>query len=114
MMAKEKKKVPNLRFKGFTDDWEQHKLGEVVSVFDGTHQTPNYKTKGIMFLSVENINTLLSNKYISENEYRQRFKIKPQYLDVFMTRIGTIGKTNVITTHKPIAYYVSLGPLSIK
>ena len=64
-----------------------------------------------MFLSVENINTLLSNKYISENEYRQRFKIKPQYLDVFMTRIGTIGKTNVITTHKPIAYYVSLALL---
>ncbi|WP_323059161.1 restriction endonuclease subunit S, partial [Limosilactobacillus reuteri] len=80
-------------------------------MFDGTHQTPNYKTKGIMFLSVENINTLLSNKYISENEYRQRFKIKPQYLDVFMTRIGTIGKTNVITTHKPIAYYVSLALL---
>ncbi|MCC4456623.1 restriction endonuclease subunit S, partial [Limosilactobacillus reuteri] len=91
--------------------WEQRKLGEVVSVFDGTHQTPNYKNKGIMFLSVENINTLLSNKFISENEYRQRFKIKPRYLDVFMTRIGTIGKTNVITTHKPIAYYVSLALL---
>lgn len=74
-------------------------------------QTPNYKNKGIMFLSVENINTLLSNKFISENEYRQRFKIKPRYLDVFMTRIGTIGKTNVITTHKPIAYYVSLALL---
>lgn len=111
MDKKPGKLVPEVRFKGFTDDWEQHKLGEVVSVFDGTHQTPNYKTKGIMFLSVENINTLLSNKYISENEYRQRFKIKPQYLDVFMTRIGTIGKTNVITTHKPIAYYVSLALL---
>ncbi|OPG87291.1 restriction endonuclease subunit S [Limosilactobacillus reuteri] len=111
MDKKPEKLVPEVRFKGFTDDWEQHKLGEVVSVFDGTHQTPNYKTKGIMFLSVENINTLLSNKYISENEYRQRFKIKPQYLDVFMTRIGTIGKTNVITTHKPIAYYVSLALL---
>ncbi|MFR0507369.1 restriction endonuclease subunit S [Limosilactobacillus reuteri] len=110
-MNEQNKKVPTVRFKGFTNDWEQHKLGEVVSVFDGTHQTPNYKTKGIMFLSVENINTLLSNKYISENEYRQRFKIKPQYLDVFMTRIGTIGKTNVITTHKPIAYYVSLALL---
>ena len=30
MMAKEKKKVPNLRFKGFTDDWEQRKLKDVV------------------------------------------------------------------------------------
>ena len=59
MDKKPEKLVPEVRFKGFTDDWEQHKLGEVVSVFDGTHQTPNYKTKGIMFLSVENINTLL-------------------------------------------------------
>ena len=25
-------KVPNIRFKGFTDDWEQRKLGEVVSL----------------------------------------------------------------------------------
>ena len=28
-MAKEKKKVPNLRFKGFTDDWEQQKFSEL-------------------------------------------------------------------------------------
>lgn len=28
-MADTKQKVPNLRFKGFTNDWEQHKLGEV-------------------------------------------------------------------------------------
>ncbi|WP_382320349.1 hypothetical protein [Limosilactobacillus reuteri] len=53
MDKKPEKLVPEVRFKGFTDDWEQHKLGEVVSVFDGTHQTPNYKTKGIMFLSPE-------------------------------------------------------------
>lgn len=24
-----KKKVPELRFKGFTDDWEERKLGEL-------------------------------------------------------------------------------------
>lgn len=29
MMADIKRKVPNLRFKGFTDDWEQRKLGEI-------------------------------------------------------------------------------------
>ena len=28
-MADIKRKVPNLRFKGFTDDWEQRKLGEI-------------------------------------------------------------------------------------
>lgn len=29
MMEKAQKKTPNLRFKGFTDDWEQRKLGEI-------------------------------------------------------------------------------------
>jgi type I restriction enzyme S subunit len=29
MMADIKRKVPNLRFKGFTDDWEQRKLGDL-------------------------------------------------------------------------------------
>ena len=29
-MGKHKKKKPEIRFKGFTDDWEQCKLGEVV------------------------------------------------------------------------------------
>lgn len=34
MMADIKRKVPNLRFKGFTDDWEQRKLGELVTSYD--------------------------------------------------------------------------------
>ena len=29
-MGKHKKKKPEIRFKGFTDDWEQRKLGEVL------------------------------------------------------------------------------------
>ncbi|MEG2897542.1 MAG: restriction endonuclease subunit S, partial [Eubacterium sp.] len=36
MTVKDKKrKVPKLRFPGFTDDWEQRKLGEVVDVRSG-------------------------------------------------------------------------------
>ncbi|MCP8876692.1 restriction endonuclease subunit S [Latilactobacillus curvatus] len=36
---KEQKKQPELRFKGFTDDWEQHKLGDEVRIVMG--QSPN-------------------------------------------------------------------------
>lgn len=61
-------KKPALRFKGFTDPWEQRKLGMVVRVYDGVHQTPDYTDSGVMFLSVENISTLKSEKYISINE----------------------------------------------
>jgi len=59
-MAKQNK--PAIRFKGFTDAWEQRKVGEVANVYDGVHQTPNYTDSGIMFLSVENIGTLKSEK----------------------------------------------------
>ena len=30
-----KKKVPELRFKGFTDDWEERKLGDITKISTG-------------------------------------------------------------------------------
>ena len=36
-----KKKVPELRFKGFTDDWEERKLGELASFSKGNGYTKN-------------------------------------------------------------------------
>lgn len=32
MMSKEKRRVPKLRFPGFTEDWEQRKLGDLMEV----------------------------------------------------------------------------------
>ncbi len=103
-----KKKVPELRFKGFTDDWEERKLNEVSDIYDGTHQTPKYQDNGVMFLSVENIKTLTSNKFISREAFEDEFKIRPQRGDVLMTRIGDIGTANVVETDEDLAYYVSL------
>ena len=52
--------TPNIRFKGFTDDWEQRKLGEVVEkvttknndtqyieTFDKFSGTGNYESKRV-------------------------------------------------------------------
>lgn len=105
---------PRLRFSGFNDDWEQRKLGELCDVYDGTHQTPNYRDGGIMFLSVENINTLKSQKYISEEDFIKEFNIFPEKGDVLMTRIGDIGTANVVESNEPKAYYVSLALLKKK
>lgn len=41
MNKKEVKKAPTLRFKGFTNDWEQRKLGEIAKVIGGG--TPSTK-----------------------------------------------------------------------
>lgn len=58
MMADIKRKVPNLRFKGFTDDWEQRKVLELADRYDNLRvpitaservagETPYYGANGI-------------------------------------------------------------------
>lgn len=106
--------VPEIRFAGFTDAWEQRKLGDIVTVYDGVHQTPNYQTSGVMFLSVENIATLKSNKFISFEDFKRDYKVYPQRNDILMTRIGDVGTTNVVTDNDVKAYYVSLALLKYK
>ena len=103
--------VPEIRFAGFTNAWEQRKLGEVAGVYDGVHQTPHYTDSGVMFLSVENITTLKSQKFISEEAFLRDYKTYPQQGDVLMTRIGDVGTPNVVETSEKLAFYVSLALL---
>ena len=114
MFPKNDSLYPEIRFEGFTDAWEQRKLGDIVTVYDGVHQTPNYQTSGIMFLSVENIATLKSNKFISIEDFKRDYKVYPQRNDILMTRIGDVGTTNVVTDNDVKAYYVSLALLKYK
>ena len=111
MFPQEGQKVPEIRFEGFTGDWEQRKLGELVGIYDGVHQTPDYQDSGIMFLSVENIATLKSEKYISEEAFERDYKVYPEKGDILMTRIGDVGTTNVVETAEKVAFYVSLALL---
>ena len=114
MMSKEKRRVPKLRFPGFTEDWEQRELAELCNVYDGTHQTPRYTNSGVMFVSVENIKTLESDKYISEDDFKNEFKIFPEFGDILLTRIGDVGSANIILDNIKRAYYVSLALLKPK
>lgn len=84
------------------------KLKEIADVYDGTHSTPDYKDNGVPFISVENIDDIYnSNKFISNEDF-DKYKIKPMINDIFMTRIGSIGKCAVLNKKIDIAYYVSL------
>ena len=114
MFPKAGQRVPEIRLNGFEGEWEIRKLNEVSEVYDGTHQTPNYTESGVKFLSVENISTLESEKYISEEDFEKDFKVFPEFGDVLMTRIGSIGIPNIVKTNEKIAFYVSLALLKPK
>ncbi len=64
-----------------------------------------------MFLSVENITTLKSEKYISEEAFKRDYKVYPKKGDILMTRIGDVGTPNVVETTDKLAFYVSLALL---
>lgn len=55
MFPKEGAKVPEVRFSGFTDDWQQCKLGEVSDVRDGTHDSPKYVDNGFPLVTSKNL-----------------------------------------------------------
>ncbi|MDE5771831.1 MAG: restriction endonuclease subunit S [Ruminococcus sp.] len=93
------------------DGVEYIRLNTICNIYDGTHQTPNYTENGVKFISVENINNIYATeKYISEDDYN-KYKIKPQINDIFMTRIGNIGTCSVVEKNISVAYYVSLALL---
>ena len=101
-------KTPKLRFTEYNDEWITRKIENIAEICDGTHTTPNYVYSGIKFISVENIDDFSkSNKFIEEEVY-QNYKIKSKKNDIFLTRIGTIGESNIIIEDETYAYYVSL------
>lgn len=56
MNKKEVKKAPTLRFKGFTNDWELHKLDEIVKFYGGlTYHPENIQEDGTLVLRSSNI-----------------------------------------------------------
>ena len=91
---------------GVEVEWKA--LGDFSEVYDGTHQTPKYKTTGVPFVSVQNINNLYgTQKFISAEDFK-KYKCKPRKNDLFMTRIGDIGTCSVVQNDDPLAYYLSL------
>ena len=56
MFPKNGSKVPEIRFKGFTDDWEQRKLGEVADLITGyPFESKNFTNDGVKLVRGMNV-----------------------------------------------------------
>lgn len=94
-------KYPQLRFKGFTDPWEQRILGEWSDVRDGTHASPKYIEQGHPMVTSKNLTDsgldMSDVSYLTDedfNEINQRSKV--DIGDILFGMIGTIGKPVIV------------------
>jgi len=96
------KNVPELRFSGFTEAWEQRKLKEITSVITkGTTPLDKSGTGNINFIKIENINPssgiIESVSKITEEEhngYLRRSQLKEN--DILFSIAGTLGRVSLI------------------
>ena len=95
-------KKPALRFKGFTDPWEQRKLGELVEIGDIDHRMPETVADGIPYLMTgdfvgTNELNFDGTKMISEEDYCQLSqKIKPEKGDILFARYASVGAARYV------------------
>ena len=106
-------KIPLIRFKGYTEDWEQRKLGEMMNVTSvkRIHQS-DWTSSGVRFLRARDIVAAFKNEepsdylYISEEKYNEYSSLsgKVKIGDLLVTGVGTIGVPMLINSEKPLYF----------
>ena len=105
MFPRDESSIPEVRFAGFTDAWEQRKLGEVVEFYNGDRSS-RYPTDsdivpdGIPFI---NAGDLVSGRVkldtankITKEKYNELSGAKIQRGDIIYCLRGTLGKNAFI------------------
>jgi type I restriction enzyme S subunit len=95
---------PKVRFKGYTDAWEQRKLGDIGyaksgvgfpdSEQGGTEGIPFYKVSDMNILGNEN-ELVYANNYVSEEQiYRKKWKVIDDVPAIFFAKVGAAVMLN--------------------
>ena len=101
-MIKGTEKAPAIRFRGFTDDWEQRKLGELGEIMTGsTPSTSNseyYSEDGIPWVTPTDINsqTISDTPRKLSEEGMKVGRVVPANT-ILCTCIASIGKNTLLT-----------------
>ena len=96
-------------------NWAWARLGALATqITDGTHHTPSYIDDGVPFISVKDIDgkrvSFDDCKYISLEEHTQiNSRCNPEYGDILICRIGTLGRATIVDTRRPFSLFVSVG-----
>ena len=102
MFPQNGEKVPEIRFDGFTEDWEQRKLGDISSLITkGTTPKDKSGTGEVNFIKVENINDfsgdIVGMSKISLEEHQGYLKRSQlQEGDILFSIAGTLGRVTSV------------------
>ena len=107
-MSKEKRRVPKLRFPGFTEDWEQRKLGEFVKIVSGDAPS-TFISGNCIYVKVDDLNysdriQLSSSNLVNANSkahlVNQGATIFPKRGAAIMTnKVRIMGKDGYLDTN---------------
>ena len=115
LFPKNGERYPELRFPGFTDAWEQRKLGDLLILLkDGSHGTHKNTDEGVYLLSAKNIkngqiNIMPDDRIISWEDYDVIHKnYELQFGDILLTIVGSIGETAIYNLKTKVTFQRSV------
>ena len=113
MFPQEDATVPKLRLAGFTGEWVQHNLGDLMNVTSvkRIHQS-DWTNSGVRFLRARDIVAASKNEkvseplFISQEKYNEYSEISGMVKkgDLLVTGVGTIGVPMLINSDEPLYF----------
>lgn len=107
-MTETEKRVPDLRFKGFIEDWEQRKLGDIAEIktgpFGSTLHAEDYVQSGIPIITTEHFKSghLPESKdgtpQVSDEDYSRLKSYILKKGDIVFSRVGSVDINALVTT----------------
>ena len=107
MFPKNGSSVPEIRFKGFTDAWEQRKLGEISEIktgpFGSTLHADDYVSEGIPIITTEHFKTgslpqsASGLPQVSEVDYKRLSAYTLNNGDIVFSRVGSVDINALVT-----------------
>ena len=110
MFPQNGKRVPEIRFVGFTEDWEQRKFGNVTELKSASRvHKEEWTTSGVPFYRSSDVMAAINGTenekaYISEALYEKLSSIsgKLEAGDVLVTGGGSVGKPYIVPNNEPL------------
>ncbi|WP_144551642.1 restriction endonuclease subunit S [Bacillus mycoides] len=108
MFPKEGESVPEVRFPGFTGDWEQRNLGDCISYIKGfAFKSEDYRSDGIRLVRVSDLSSneikFDNEKIFLDREYENDYKkYKLNVGDIIITTVGSKVELKESAVGRPI------------